>query len=59
MKVIILFLAYLWYAYIAIKMLIDIEDFGDFIWFIFVGGIILFLIRVALTGLLMLLFGDD
>jgi len=40
-------------------MIIDIKDFGDFIWFIFVGGILLAALRFVLAIILVALLGDD
>ena len=59
LKTFIIILAYAFYAYIAINMIIDIKDFGDFIWFIFVGGILLAALRFVLAIILVALLGDD
>jgi len=59
MKLIITLLAYLFYAYIAIKMIIDIKDFGDFIFFIFIGTILLAILRFVLAFILVAIWGED
>ena len=58
MRAIIMILAYAFYAYIAINMIIDIEDFGDFIWFIFIGSILLAILQFVLVVILAAIFGD-
>ena len=59
MRAILSIAAVLLYAYIAIKMLINIEDFGDFVWFIFIGSALLAVLRFVLVVVLVALFGDQ
>jgi len=49
----------IFYLYIVINMIIDIEDFGDFIWFLFIGGILLAALRFIIAVVLVAIWGND
>jgi len=49
----------IFYLYIVINMIIDIEDFGDFIWFLFIGGILLAVLRFIIAVVLVAIWGND
>ena len=59
MKAIIYIAAVVFYLYVAINMIIDIKDFGDFIWFVIVGSLLLAVLRFVLAAIVIAIGSDD
>lgn len=49
MRALVFFIGYIIYAYVAINMIIDIENFWDFLWFVFIGTILLGILQFVLV----------
>lgn len=49
MKGIVYLVGYIAYLYIAINMIIDIEDFWGFLWFVFIGTILLAIFQFVIA----------
>ena len=59
MRGFLMLVAYVLYAYFAINMLIDIESFGDFLFFVFIGSIGLALLHFVVIALIVAITPDD
>lgn len=49
MRGLVYLVGYIIYAYVAINMIIDIENFWDFLWFVFIGTILLGILQFVLV----------
>lgn len=57
MRAIVFIVGYGLYLYLLINMIIDIESFWDFLWFIFIGTGLLALFQ-ALIGFIIMMFDE-
>jgi uncharacterized membrane protein len=59
MRAILFIIAYIFYAYIMINMIIDIEDFGDFLFFIFIGSVLMAIVQFVVGAIIIAITPDE
>ena len=51
--------AYIFYIYLMVNMIIDIEDFGDFLFFIFIGSVLLGIVHFVIGAIILAITSDE
>jgi len=59
MRVILMAAAYIFYIYLMVNMIIDIEDFGDFLFFIFIGSVLLGIVHFVIGAIILAITSDE
>jgi hypothetical protein len=59
MRAILFLIAYIAYLYVVINMLIDIESFGDFLFFIFIGSVLLGIVQFVVGAIIIAITDDN